>query len=192
MLSYRPGCDLGECWNAEVGHGPAAGDLVELAEFLPGACEAHLEISTSPIQPSRLASAMRTTRLSQTSTSLSRPARIGSQQGAAHAGLTEIILKLAGAVRGAPVVTEGHTRNLGRTCRPGCPGSRPVFRGAAPRHRHHSASCALVIIPAKRPLTGNVAAIMRLHIAWATNVSCNCAILTASLALRPITTWAGT
>jgi len=42
MLSYRPACDLAECWNAKVGHGPVAGDLVELPEFLPAACEAHL------------------------------------------------------------------------------------------------------------------------------------------------------
>jgi hypothetical protein len=30
-LSCRPACDLGECWNAKVGHCPAADDLVDLA-----------------------------------------------------------------------------------------------------------------------------------------------------------------
>jgi hypothetical protein len=43
VLGCRPACDIGEHWHADVDHCAAADDLVDLAEFLLGACEVNLE-----------------------------------------------------------------------------------------------------------------------------------------------------
>lgn len=92
MLGCRPACDLGECWNADVDHRAAADDLVDLPEFLLGACEVNLESFDLAEPAFTFGFGDAGHQVVADLDNPVAPGRIGAEQGAAQAGLTEMIL----------------------------------------------------------------------------------------------------